>query len=376
MLKGIQLTLMIGPAVPVPVSKSVLDALRSVEVTTPTEGPSGFQLQFTLSNSSPLHTLFLLSGGSSIPLIRVLIVVTINGSPQVLMDGVMTNHETQPGASAGQSTLAVTGEDLSRAMDYVDFSGQVYPAMAPAARVVLILAKYAVLGVIPRVIPAVFSDVPIPTNRIPVHQGTDLDYTKQLASEVGHVFYVDPSPAPGTSIAYWGPRIKGGVPQPALNINMDTHTNVESLSFNYNSQTSTTPEVFIQNEATKQTVQIPTPSDISPLNPPLGEVPPVPLKFEFLKNTARFSPLRAAGAALARAANSAEAVTASGTLDVLRYGRVLKARQLVGARGAGAAFNGLYYVESVTHNIERGKYTQSFNLSRNGLRSTVSRVVP
>ena len=38
---------------------------------------------------------------------------------------------------------------------------------------------------------------------------------------------------PGTNIAYWGPEIKVGVPQPALNYDMDAHTNVESLSFSF-----------------------------------------------------------------------------------------------------------------------------------------------
>ena len=38
---------------------------------------------------------------------------------------------------------------------------------------------------------------------------------------------------------------------------------------------------------------------------------------------------------LAKAAQLAEAVTGKGELDVLRYGNVLKPRQLVGVRGAG-----------------------------------------
>ena len=61
LLKGINLTLMIGPGVPMPVSKDVLDALTSVEVTSNTEGPSGFSLQFTVNKNSPLLTLFLLA---------------------------------------------------------------------------------------------------------------------------------------------------------------------------------------------------------------------------------------------------------------------------------------------------------------------------
>ena len=38
MLKGIHLTLMIGPVVPVPVPQAVLDALTSVQVTTSADG--------------------------------------------------------------------------------------------------------------------------------------------------------------------------------------------------------------------------------------------------------------------------------------------------------------------------------------------------
>jgi hypothetical protein len=84
--------------------------------------------------------------------------------------------------------------------------------------------------------------------------------------------------------------------------------------------------------------------------------------------------LQAGMAGLAEAARSSDAVVGSGTLNVSRYGRILKARQLVGVRGAGPAFDGLYYVKSVTHAIKRGDYKQNFEVARNGLLSTVPRV--
>ena len=102
---------MIGPVVPVPVPQEVLDALTSLSVTVNSDSTSAFQLEFTLSNRSPLQTIFLLSGGFPIPLVRVLIIVTVNGKAEVLMDGVMTNHEIRPGADASHSVLTVTGED-------------------------------------------------------------------------------------------------------------------------------------------------------------------------------------------------------------------------------------------------------------------------
>lgn len=373
MLKGLYLTLMIGPVVPVPVPQVVLDALTGVQVTTTAGARSGFQLTFTLSNRSPLHTLFLLSGGASIPMIRVILVATVNGIPDVLIDGVMTNHQVSPGADPGHSTLTVTGEDLSLVMDQIPFDGFPFPAMSPEARVAVIIAKYAIFGMVPMVIPSILTDVPVPVEQIPRQQGTDLAYIQQLAKEAGYVFYITPGPAPGMNVAYWGPEVKVGIPQPALNINMDAYTNVDSLSFNFNPQSPTLPILFIQEPITKTPIPIPVP-DVSLLNPPLGLVSGIPQKVEFITDTAKLSPVKAALTGLARASKTADAVTGSGSLDVMRYGRILKARQLVGVRGAGMLFDGLHYVRSVTHTIKRGEYKQSFNLARNGLVSTLPRV--
>jgi hypothetical protein len=374
-LKGIHLTLMIGPAVPVPVPQVVLDALTSVTIrTTSGETSSGFELTFTLSNRSPLHTIFLLSGGAMPPLIRVIIVATVSGTPHVLMDGVMLNHEVSPGTDAAHSVLTVKGRDLTAVMDFIDFSGIPYPAMPNFARVMSILAKYAALGIVPLTVPEIVTDIPVPTSRIPRHQGKDLRYIQRLARESGYVFYLDPGPAPGASVAYWGPEIKVGVPQPALNTNMDAHTNVESLQFSFDKERKKLPVVFIQEEATKAILPIPIP-DITPLNPPLGLVPPIPPRVEPLANSVFASPLQAVMMGLSEASRSSDAVFASGNLDVLRYGHILKARQLVGVRGAGPAFDGLYYVRSVTHSINRDEYKQSFQLARNALVSTVQRVV-
>lgn len=373
MLKGVNLSLMIGPVNPLPVGKEVVDALTDVEVITSTDGPSVFRLNFELSTNSPLHTLFLVSGQAPIPLIRVIIVVTISGNADVLIDGVMTEHQVQPGNNPNTSTLSVTGEDLTKVMDYLDLSGIPYPAMPPFARVNLMIAKYAFLGIIPKVIPSVLLNIPNPIDRIPRQDGKDLTYIKRLAKEVGYVFYHEPGPTPGISFMYWGPEIKVGVPQPALNADMDAHTNVDDISFTFNTEQATIPQVWIQNPETKIPIPIPIPN-INPLSPPLGIIPPIPKNYESLNQTAKYQPAQAVMIGLATASKAADAVTATGSLDVLRYGRLLKARKLVGVRGVGHAFNGLYYVEKVTSKIKRGEFKQSFNLSRNGLLSTLPRV--
>lgn len=372
-LKGINLTLMIGPGEPVPVSQSVLDALTSVEVTSRTNGPSGFQLKFKIDKNSPLNILFMIGAGAQIPLMRVVLYVTLNSTPTVLIDGVMTDHQIAPGGSSEPPTITITGEDLTRVMDYIDFTGIPYPCMPPELRVLAILAKYAFIGVIPMVIPSILLDVPIPIERIPLHQGTDLSYVKKLADEVGYTFFIKPGPAPGTSVAYWGPDIKVGVPQPALNIDMDAHTNVESLSFSLNNDAATLPILYIQEQYSKAPILIPIPP-VTPLNPPLGAILSIPKQFPIIDGGSKLTPIQAVLIGLAKAAKQADGVTASGSLDVLRYGNILSSRGLVGVRGAGVAFDGLYYVSSVTHHLKRGEYTQNFTLSRNGLVSTVSEV--
>jgi len=374
MFKGIHLTLMIGPAVPVPAPRFVLDALQSVDITVNDTGPSVFQLRFNISKRSPLETLFLLTGGAApISILRVVVMVTVGGAPSVLIDGVVTQQQMLPGADAAHSTLSITGEDLSVVMRQIDFSGFPFPATPAEGRVGLMLLKYAWLGIVPMVIPSVMIDVPIPTNQIPSQQGTDYDYINELADKVGYVFYLEPQSTPGMSIGYWGPQIKVGVPQPALNINMDAHSNCEGLSFTFDNQLRELPTVYVYNELSKVPIPIPIPN-ITPLSPPLGLVEPIPVKLKPIEGVSKYSIPKAVMIGMAKAARTADAVKGEGSLDVLRYGRVLQPRRLVGVRGAGTAFDGLHYVQSVTHQITRGEYKQRFKLVRNGLISTLPSV--
>ena len=380
MLSSVQLSLMIGPFVPVTPPRAVLDALAEVEVTVNDVGTCAFQLTFSIDKQSPLQILFLLSGGAPLLFMRVVVVATVNGVANVLIDGVITNNHIAPGDKGSNSTLTITGEDLTALMNQSNWSGFPFPACPAEARIAILLAKYAVFGVVPLIIPSVLIDEPLPIDIIPAQQGTDLDYIRNLADRVGYVFYLDPGPAVGMSKAYWGPQIKVGPEQPALSVDMDAYTNVESLRFNFDQQQNKIPILFIYNQETNLTFPIPIPP-ITPLDPPLGAIPPLPTNIlgdlkPVRDDLSKLSIPQAIMIGMATAAKWAEAVTGEGSLDVTRYGGILNARKLVGVRGAGPAFDGLYYVKSVTHKIKRGEYKQDFKLSRNGLVSTVSTVSP
>lgn len=369
------LTLLIGPAVPVPAPLPVMEALQSVQVTSARDR-SGFQLRFGLGKRSPLQLALLPAGYFDPVVTRVVIMVTISGIPQVLMDGFVTRQELVPSNTPGESTLTVTGEDLSVAMDIVE-KVLPYPAMPDVAKVAVCLAPYAALGVVPMVIPPIVTTVLSPTTRIEAQAAkTDLAYIKELATRNGYVFYIQPGPLPGQSVAYFGPDISVPVPQRALSVNMDAFSNVESLSFSLDGLAKKIRVFTVMDPATNR-VPIPIPlPNVSAVKPPLGLRPTQPAKVEFHNGGARLAPDEAARDILSFLMNNSTAISGNGTLDVLRYGQALRARTLVGVRGAGLAYDGLYYVDSVTHDIKKGQYKQNFSLSRDGLIANTPVVMP
>lgn len=370
----IHLTLMMGPQLAVPVAREVADSLLSVQVTVASGQRSGFQLAFDLAKDS-LISRTLLPGGFFDPKTRVVITITVQGTPTVLMDGVIIRQEVGISNRPGQSTLTVTGEDLTVLMDLEERAAVPYPAMSPAARVQAIIAQYAQYGITPLVIPELIPQTPMPTQRVDFQKGTDLAYVNQLAQANGYAFYLDPGPVPGQSRAYWGPEVRLGEPQHALNVNMDGLSNVDQLTFAFDGTAREQPEARIQLPATRVSAVLPVP-EVSVLRPPLARRPAPALKKTVIGDTAKKDSGQGIAEALAKAAESADAVTGSGQLDVVRYGYVLRARELVGVRGAGITYDGRYYVKSVTHNLQRGSYTQNFTLAREGLIALEPTVVP
>jgi hypothetical protein len=373
--QGFYLTLMMGGFSANPVPQAVIDALMSAQVTTTVGSQGGFQLKFAWSKNSALSQLH--AGGFFDPRQRVIVAVTVNGSTEVLMDGIITKQDLTPSSAAGKSTLTVTGLDLTALMDLIDLTGIPYPAMPTFVVVELILAKYLPLGVVPVAIPPLLALIQNPIDRFMKQDGTDYQYVTTLASKVGAVFYLDPGPAPGRSLAYWGPdltKMFGGT-QPAISINFDSNTTLDSLSFSYDGTLATNYLVTIVEQNTQIPLVIPLPS-IDLIKAPQAAHAPTPLKYLQLRPIANQDPIGAALAGLGKLFETADVVTASGQLDVLRYGRVFKARQLCAVRGGGSYYDGNYYVKSVTHDIKRGEYKQSFTLARGGTGSSVTTAMP
>ena len=374
-LLGVRLTMLIGPTVPVLAPPPLLEALQSVEVTHSDEGRSGFQIVFAAGRGErDLLDYGLLSSPLLKPSNRVVLVVSFGVVPQVLMDGIITNQQLAPGTTPGAATLTITGEDVSVMMDKDEKSAE-HPAQPEAVIAAKIILSYAQYGLIPAIIPPLSLDLPLPIERIPVQQATDLAYLREIAARFAYVFYVAPGPVPLTNMAYWGPPVRIGVPQSALTVNMGPQTNVSNLNFQNDSLSATTVAGQVQDRTTNQSQ--PVQARIS-TRPPLAAQPAL---MSFARSTLfRAESGLSAAQAIARAQATTDAstdvVTVEGELDTGRYGGILQARGLVGLRGAGYSYDGFYYVKKVKHALSRDGYKQQFTLTREGLGSTTPVVIP
>jgi hypothetical protein len=353
---GVQLLLWVGKTVPLPPPPTVTSALTRVEVTNDADGSDGFQLTFSLSKDR-LIDYGLVLGGALAPFTRVCIGVLVGAVPEVLINGVITHQELTASSEPGQSLLTVTGRDVSLLMD-LEEKNQKYENQPDFVIFSRIVASY---GLVPQATPTL--NIPIHLRRIPHQHETDLGFIKRMAQRNGFVFYVVPV-SPGVTRAYFGPEVRLGMPQPALTTSMGMVSNVQSLTFSVDALAPVGSQSQVLEPISKSGIRIPSLPSLR--LPPLALKPAMAKRKVQLRNSANQDPGQGVTSAIAAATNAQDAVTGSGEVDTLRYGSVLRARKLVGVRGAGLSFNGNYYVRRVTHQLHRGGYTQSFSLSREG----------
>ncbi|MEM1243102.1 MAG: hypothetical protein AAGI45_24995, partial [Cyanobacteria bacterium P01_H01_bin.26] len=175
--------------------------------------------------------------------------------------------------------------------------------------------------------------------------------------------------------AYWGPPKRRSTPQKALTMNMGAYTNISSVNFQHDALAATTVDGSVQDRKTNQKRPVQErQSDRTSLSKKSA------LKAQSHKRLKQF---RETGRDLAQAAYRAQAiadrsvddvVTVTGKIDTVRYGEILRLRGVVGLRGAGHSYDGLYYVKEVTHTLHKGNYNQSFTITREGLGTTRQKV--
>jgi hypothetical protein len=243
-----------------------------------------------------------------------------------------------------------------------------------------ILLQYAMYGIVPTVLPTVYSISDMPEDVTNQQTGTDRQYLRSLAARNGYVFYVRPGPVPLTNIGYFGPPIRVGVPYPALTVSPLPVSAVESIQFTYD---ALAPEVVVGSvqDTLETDMDVPVVAPIPLRVPPLASKPGMLSQMPYFRTSILCmpgaDPIQAYAKAQGQVDLSSDAVlTAQGEIDVFRYQTLLAMPGIVGVRGAGFDHDGFYVVKSLTHKITPTSYRQGFTLAREGLGSLTPVVMP
>jgi hypothetical protein len=364
-LKGVRLFLNVGKGTPRPASYDMMTALSRVQVTDGIEEQDGgFEITFTLGRQKA-KDYALVEGDLCQPDTRVVIGVFLNGSRETLISGVVTFFQLQPSNQPGMSTLSVMGRSISDMMDRKEKSVS-HPNLSDSGIVRKLLGDYGQYGIRIQQIKET-EDTPHENQFLARQRGTDLQLIQVLAKRNAHVFYVTPTPSgDGSSNAYWGPENRDATPLPALTMNMGYFTNVTNLSFFQDTQAAVDAKAtFFDPEQKRSSDIAPESEDSKEIS--LASTPAPRLRTVLLSGTAKYNEKQVAIAGRAAMTPNLAAVKGQGELDTTLYPHILKVGKVVGVRGAGSFYDGDYYIEQVTHSIERGKYTQNFQVARNGV---------
>ena len=385
-ISRIQLGLRMGDGLPALVPGAVLGALRAVEVTQTDSAPCGFQLSFhTEMAAGGARNFALVADDLLAPFRRVLIRVSTDGVPLTLMDGFITHQQYRPSNGPEGSTFVVTGEDVSVQMDLVDYSRE-FPALPDHLIALEVLAPWVGLGIVPEVIPPAAPMVPV--DHVPQQAGTDRQTLQRLAAQQGNVFYVTPGDALFANTAYFGPPPRSGPPLAVLNVATGPAGNVVSFQAAYDALAPVTYYGDVMQTEVDPFEPVPIDTFTGTRLPPLATRPALGVDSVVSATTRRvlwreqaLDPGRALAQAQAWTDTSTDSVvTASAEVATTRLGAVLRAPGVIGVRGTGGDYDGLYYLKAVTHRIElldnqQWDYRQSLTMTREGVGSTVPRLV-
>lgn len=369
MLNGtldMRLLLWIGPSLPKLASQEVTSALSSVDITSDVSSGDGFQVTFRVEQSR-LGDFELVRSELLAPFSRMRIGILLAGIPVMLADGVITHHQVALQGKPGIADLVVMGRDLGVMLDLKE-RRESFPNETDFNLAQRILNSYGRLGIKARIETngQDRQSGPSSTELIRNQVGTDLDFVRALAQRYGFVFYIEPTD-PESSTAYFGPQIRSSEKLPPLRINTGSAANVSSLQFTQNAFMPAIARGYTLDLESKDKVQVSaSESGVAALS-----AKPLDPQRELLHyGLAKYDQERASAALRAMTAQNADAVTADGQLETVRYGAILRPHRIVRVADAGASYNGQYYIRRVSHRIQRDQYTQSFSLSREGLGAT------
>lgn len=287
---------------------------------------------------------------------RVTLIVLFPQQTETVFDGYISHVGCRTHEDSNDMTLSISAVDASYVMNIED-KALIWRAKSYEKIAEEILTGY---GFKPQIAQEPAGDPPAQT----AQRTTDHAFLRELARRRGYEFFVL-----GAN-AYFRPPVLDGAPQKLLAVNFGEQTNCSQMAFESDA-TATTAAELSYFDALEGQPSVPAPS-ASGL-PDLGTERLDSLRGGIaLPQTRRLA--RGLGFHSAAQANeyvngmlrrNAFWVRASGRLNGLRYGAVLRSHKTVTVKGAGPIYNGVYYVRKVQHQIGPRSYSAQFELVRN-----------
>lgn len=357
-----------------PLPVTFMHALREIEVETSIGRASAVRLHFDLSRDS--------SGdldAVAADLFRPFVPLTVRfsaglGLPIALINAYVRDSRLSASNSPGASRLEVVALD---ALGSTMVKREALVSWPNSPDSVIAAAIFGKHGIIPTVqlLPPTRTTLDTTT----VQRCNDARFLLQLAARHAFELYIQPDPLLGTDLGHFHPPLTTMPPQAVLSIDFGRQTNLESFEVSNDMGRPTT--------ALATTLDPRTRAPVSSLGNastdlPMGSQPALTRSasppVERLAATDAANPSEAVSQAMARASETSRAITATGEVDGLKFGRPLLCGLPVTVRGAGKQNSGDYYVQSVTHRITADGYRQRFTAWRNavGLKGTEMFVDP
>ena len=375
-LASITVGMRIGFGVPTTAPAHLMRALRGVEVTQQDQAPCGFQLTFLAELVAAGQAFDIVSDPLLAPLSRVMLTASVNGEMTPLIDGIITHQQYVPGNGPDDTLFVVTGEDISVVMDLVQVPFE-YPAQTDVEIVATVLAPFLALGIVPVLVPTPSALVPI--DYVPQQAESPRAFVRRLAERNGYLFHVTPR-APLVNTAYWGPPLRFGAPSALIDVAVGATSTADTFSATFD---ALAPERYVgasMETSVEPFVPLPVLTLVSTRLPPLATRPALVTSGRIVlwNDSDQLGPLQSFLQAQARTDVSTDAVvTAQCEVSPARLGRIVTAPGIVGVRGTGEAYDGLYYLKAASHRIgltaaEGWNYTQQLTMTREGVGTTTS----
>ena len=344
-----------------PLPAPLLWALQGIEAECSVDSASILRLRFGLSRNiigdwdPPIADIF----RSNVP-----VTVAVGAGlpiPEVLVNGYV--REVRQNTRAAHGTAEVVAMDATATLMNLIEQPMPHPNLDPSTIATLIFGRYAI---IPAPLPTAPTRTMVDTTTI--QRATDARMLREMARALHYECYLQADPITGLDSGHFHPPLTTVPPQGVLSVDFGAATNLHDFDVAYDTLRPTSAVSAGVDPKTGAPIPAPAIASIAPpegLEPTLFRMIRPAISRPVSRDAANPAELFRQNQAIVD--RSSRAITATGTVDAVKYGRVLRPGMPVLVRGAGRAHSGTWYVTNVSHSISTSSWTQRFTATRNAM---------